>query len=74
MHRAETATPSVLADPTGGSLTRTFVVRLWRPPMASEGTAPGLRGVVEHLRSGESLAFSDEDTLLAFLRDAGGAT
>jgi hypothetical protein len=35
------------------------------------GTTLGLRGVVEHLESGDSVAFSDEDALLAFLREAG---
>jgi len=70
MHREEAATAGV-ADPLGGSLTRTFVVRVWQPPDASGGTTLGLRGVVEHLQSGESVAFGEEDALLAFLREAG---
>ena len=69
MHREEAATAGV-ADPLGGALTRTFVVRVWQPE-PSGGTTLGLRGVVEHLQSGDSVAFSDEDALLAFLREAG---
>jgi hypothetical protein len=70
MHREEARTADV-ADPLGGALTRTFVVRLWQPAEASLGTTLGLRGVVEHLQSGESVAFGEEGALLAFLRDAG---
>ena len=55
----------------GGSLTQTFVVRLWEQPEPSWGTVEGLRGVVEHIQSGESVAFGDADALLAFLHDAG---
>jgi hypothetical protein len=72
MHRHEEWTTTV-ADPThGGSLTQTFVVRLWEPPEPSWGTAEGLRGVVEHIQSGESVAFGDADALLEFLRGTGG--
>ena len=55
----------------GGSLTQTFVVRLWEEPEPSWGTVEGLRGVVEHIQSGESVAFGDADALFAFLQDAG---
>ena len=68
MHRQETRTADLPHESPGGALADAFVVRLWQPPEASRGTALGLRGVVEHLRSGESTAFGDEDTLLAFLR------
>jgi hypothetical protein len=67
-------TASVADDAPGGALADTFVVRLWQPPEASRGTALGLRGVVEHLQSGESTAFGDEDRLLAFLRGTGRTT
>jgi hypothetical protein len=72
MHRQEAATAGV-GDPLGGALTRTFVVRVWQPPEESRGTTLGLRGVVEHLQSGESVAFGGEDALLAFMREAGRA-
>ena len=64
----------------GGSLTQTFVVRLWEPPEPSWGAAQGLRGVVEHIQGGDSVAFSDPDALLGFLQErmggssAGGAS
>lgn len=73
MHRHED-TMMTVADPSsegGGSLTQTFVVRLWEPPEPSWGTAQGLRGVVEHIQSGESVAFGDAEALLAFLQGAG---
>jgi len=74
VHPQETRKGSVTDETPGGALTDTFVVRLWQPPDASRGTTLGLRGVVEHLRSGESTAFGDEDTLLAFLRGTGRTT
>ena len=53
----------------GGSLAETFVVRVWEPPeRVARRTAPALRGVVRHVRSGRSTTFVDEDALLAFLR------
>jgi hypothetical protein len=64
----------------GGSLTQTFVVRLWEPPEPSWGSAQGLRGVVEHIQRGDSVAFGDSEALLGFLRErmgggsAGGAS
>jgi hypothetical protein len=67
-------------DPTvGGSLTRTFVVRVWEPPEPVWGRARGLRGVVEHVQTGASAAFESTDALLTFLetaldRTAGSAT
>jgi hypothetical protein len=71
MHRQEEWTTTIADQPHGGSLTQTFVVRLWKPPEPSWGTAIGLRGVVEHVQSGASVAFSDENVLLGFLRGAG---
>jgi hypothetical protein len=70
VHRHEARTTTV-TDPPGGSLTQTFVVRLWEPPEPSWGTAHGLRGVVEHIQSGDSVAFGETDALLAFLQTAG---
>lgn len=57
-------------DPSvGGSLTETFVVRLWGAPQQADGNQPaGLRGVVRHARSGRSATFAEEAALLAFLR------
>ena len=69
MHRREART--TVTDPPGGSLTQTFVVRLWEQPEPSWGTAQGLRGVVEHIQSGGSVAFGDTDALLEFLQNAG---
>jgi hypothetical protein len=45
-----------------------FVVRFWR-----EGTAAGShwRGRIEHVQSGEALAFLDMDAMLGFLRRFG---
>jgi hypothetical protein len=54
----------------------TFVVRAWRP--AADGPSPheesgslradgSLRGVVEHVATGASIAFRDADQLVAFL-------
>ncbi len=72
MHRHEDTTSSV-ADPSiGGSLTQTFVVRLWETPEPTWGTDTGLRGVVEHVRTGDSVAFGSADALLAFLQTAAG--
>ncbi len=78
MHRDE-ATPTTVADASpGGSLTHTFVVRLWEPPEPAWGTATGVRGVVEHIQSGESVAFGNAEALLGFLqgtgRTGGGST
>ena len=72
MHRHEDTTSSVADPPIGGSLTRTFVVRLWETPEPTWGTGTGLRGVVEHVRTGDSVAFGSADALLAFLRTAAG--
>ena len=71
MHRQEEWTTTIADPPHGGSLTQTFVVRLWEPSEPAWGTAKGLRGVVEHVQSGRSVAFGDEGGLLAFLRGAG---
>ena len=71
VHRREERATTVADASSGGSLTQTFVVRLWEEPEPSWGTAEGLRGVVEHIQSGESVAFGDADALFAFLQDAG---
>jgi hypothetical protein len=73
VHRHEERTSTVADSPPGGSLTQTFVVRLWETPAPSWGTAEGLRGVVEHIQSGDSVAFGDEVALLTFLQTAGSA-
>jgi hypothetical protein len=70
VHRHEAKTTTV-TDPPGGSLTQTFVVRLWKQPEPSGDTAQGLRGVVEHIQSRDSVAFGDVDALLDFLQTAG---
>lgn len=72
MHRDEETTSSVDDPATGGSLTQTFVVRLWEAPEPTWGTDMGLRGVVEHARTGDSVAFRSADALLAFLQTAAG--
>ena len=72
MHRDEDTTSSVDDPATGGSLTQTFVVRLWEAPDPTWGTVAGLRGVVEHVRTGDSVAFGSADALLAFLQTAAG--
>ena len=54
------------------TLTQTFVVRLWEAPEPTWGTGEGLRGVVEHVRTGDSVAFGSADALLAFLQTAAG--
>jgi hypothetical protein len=48
----------------------TFVVRAWRAEDARavpHGGHDGLRGVVEHIGSGESRSFRDADELVRFL-------
>lgn len=73
MHRHEDTMSSVHDPATGGSLTQTFVVRLWEAPEPTWGTDEGLRGVVEHVRTGDSVAFGSADALLAFLQTAMGS-
>ena len=48
---------------------QTFVVRLWIPQEPSLRAPDSLRGIVEHVGSGRSGPFTDEDQLLAFLRE-----
>lgn len=72
MHRDEDTASSLDDAATGGSLTQTFVVRLWEAPDPTWGTVAGLRGVVEHVRTGDSVAFGSADALLAFLLAAAG--
>jgi len=72
MHRDEGTASSVDDSAAGGSLTQTFVVRLWEAPEPTWGTDVGLRGVVEHVRTGDSVAFGSADALLAFLQTAAG--
>jgi hypothetical protein len=66
-HEETTATD---AAGGGGSLAQTFVVRLWEPPAAVGDSTGGLRGVVQHVRSGRSTTFVDELSLLEFLHAA----
>ena len=46
----------------------TFVLRFWRETTAGEER---WRGRIEHVQSGESIAFLDIDALLRFLRRFG---
>jgi hypothetical protein len=46
---------------------QTFVVRIWSPPAGLEAAPDELRGVVEHLGTGLSQPFRDDEELLAFL-------
>jgi hypothetical protein len=46
----------------------TFVIRLWSQSTGAEMEWAGLRGVVEHLGSGRSGTFTEDDELVAFLR------
>ena len=46
----------------------TFVVRFWREWSAAE---PRWRGRIEHVLSGDTVAFIDLDQMLAFLRRFG---
>jgi len=48
-----------------GTPLNTFIVRFWQGPGASK---PRWRGQVQHVQSGERIAFADEATLLRFLR------
>lgn len=47
----------------------TFVVRVWVPAATGElETDPGIRGVVEHVASGQASAFVGREQLVAFIR------
>jgi len=48
---------------------QTFVVRVWAQAQPPERELDTLRGVVEHLGSGLTGTFTDDDELLAFLRE-----
>jgi hypothetical protein len=48
-----------------------FVIRFWRE---SSEAGPHWRGRIEHVRSGESVAFGDLHAMLAFLRRFGIVT
>ena len=48
---------------------QTFVVRVWEQAQPQESELETLRGVVEHLGSGLTGTFTDDDELLAFLRE-----
>jgi len=48
-----------------GTPLNTFIVRFWRKSRADK---PCWRGQVQHVQSGECVAFADEDALLCFLR------
>jgi len=70
-HTVQTAT---LHARTGGTATRTFVVRI-PVPAEPPGDGPGaLRGVVDHVQSGRTAPFADEAALLALLRAWGAST
>jgi hypothetical protein len=46
----------------------TFVIRVWTPAgHLAEAESDRLRGIAEHIGSGEHDAFRDTDELLAFL-------
>ena len=48
----------------------TFVVRVWVP---AEGVAPApMRGTVQHVTTGETTPFTDEDELVSLLALATG--
>jgi hypothetical protein len=47
----------------------TFVIRIWTPERPEEGARRGLRGIAEHIGSGEHDAFRNTDELLAFLAE-----
>ncbi len=49
-----------------------FLIRLWREPIANNDTATVWRGEIIHVQSGEHGAVNDLATLLAFLRDQSG--
>jgi len=46
----------------------TFVIRFWRETTAGEGR---FRGCIEHVQSGESVAFLEFEPMLSFLRRFG---
>jgi hypothetical protein len=48
---------------------QTFVVRVWAEAAGPEHEPEELRGIVEHLGSGESHAFKDDTELLSFLHE-----
>jgi hypothetical protein len=48
---------------------QTFVVRVWAGAQPPPRELDSLRGVVEHLGSGLRGTFTDDDELLAFLRE-----
>jgi hypothetical protein len=48
---------------------QTFVVRVWTEAQAAGTDLDELRGIVEHLGSGQRGTFTDDDELLAFLRE-----
>lgn len=58
----------------GAAAPSTFVVRLWEPAEPTGDGPEALRGVVEHVQSGQSAPFPDADALLALLRAWGAAT
>jgi hypothetical protein len=48
---------------------QTFVVRVWTEAQPARNEIDVLRGVVEHVGSGQTGTFTDDDELLAFLRE-----
>jgi len=53
---------STKRDP--GPPLNTFIVRFWREPGAGEGR---WRGQVQHVQSGERIAFADKGALMSFI-------
>ena len=48
------------------------MVRVWKP--GSNKRSEGLRGTAVHLSSGQSLTFSEADTLVRFLEEPAAVT
>lgn len=57
-----------MSDVPSGPSINTFVVRIW---CESSLDASRWRGRVEHLQSGERLAFEELERVLTFIRDLG---
>jgi hypothetical protein len=49
----------------------TFMVRVWKP--GGDERSEGLRGTAVHLSSGQSLTFSEAETLVRFLEEPAAA-
>jgi hypothetical protein len=51
----------------------TFVIRVWTPAAADEAEPDVLRGLAEHVGSGNATAFRDAGELVSFLATTLGA-